>query len=490
MRRCTICLFAMLLVLLCVVPLFAQPGVAWNTTFGGPDGDWCWGIGSRQTVDGGFIMIGSTESEGAGEPTDILLVRADEDGTELWSATFGQPGQWEEGVSVLPDGDGGYTVCGFIDMEDPVSDSLVFIRTDANGVELSRVTHSAVGGYNEFNGAKRTSDGGIIAVGELDDYFFLLRLDGDLEILWWETFGGDGIDDDGFDVIELSSGGFAGVGYNRSSSANEDQDFWLIVVDGNGALQWDATYGDGNEQEASVVLETTDGGFLIGGDAADAEGNAYAWLVRTESEGTVIWDHTFPGGGAGIWDIFSLYEDDEGSLYIGIVAVPEDLEQADELLYKLDSGGNEVWSTTYGGDRTDLGAFVPTGDGGFALLGATNSWGFGDMDFWLLKTEPLTSVGEGGLTDALPAGFSVIDAYPNPFNSTVRLPFSLHRAGGVEVMVYDILGRRVATLLRGALAAGRHEAVWSADGLAAGTYLVRLSLDGKTVASRRVSYVK
>lgn len=70
-------------------------------------------------------------------------------------------------------------------------------------------------------------------------------------------------------------------------------------------------------------------------------------------------------------------------------------------------------------------------------------------------------------------------AYPNPFNSTVRVPLVLAEAGQVRLVVHDVLGRRVRVLHRGPLPAGRHELAW--DGLdqrgvaaASGPYFLQL----------------
>ena len=73
-----------------------------------------------------------------------------------------------------------------------------------------------------------------------------------------------------------------------------------------------------------------------------------------------------------------------------------------------------------------------------------------------------------------PLEVALAPAYPNPFNSTTRLQFTLPAAGPVELGVFDVLGRRVATLVSGTVAAGTHERVWSADGLPSGLYLIQL----------------
>lgn len=78
---------------------------------------------------------------------------------------------------------------------------------------------------------------------------------------------------------------------------------------------------------------------------------------------------------------------------------------------------------------------------------------------------------------------------PNPFEATTEIPFSLDQAGPVTLRVYDVLGRRVATLVDGELAAGAHSAAWSGtteagQPAASGTYVYRLEAGGQTLTGR------
>ena len=76
-------------------------------------------------------------------------------------------------------------------------------------------------------------------------------------------------------------------------------------------------------------------------------------------------------------------------------------------------------------------------------------------------------------TEALPESFALASAYPNPFNPATTLTLTLPQAQSVTVAAYDLLGRAVALLHRGPLAAGTHRLVFDATGLPSGVYLVR-----------------
>ena len=78
------------------------------------------------------------------------------------------------------------------------------------------------------------------------------------------------------------------------------------------------------------------------------------------------------------------------------------------------------------------------------------------------------------LDAGLPSSFTLYPNYPNPFNPTTTLRFDLPEAAHATLSVYDLLGRRVSTLVNGTLAAGRYQYAWEAGDLPDGLYLYRL----------------
>lgn len=98
------------------------------------------------------------------------------------------------------------------------------------------------------------------------------------------------------------------------------------------------------------------------------------------------------------------------------------------------------------------------------------------------KLIPLRGVAEHIAADpGIPAAFMLHQNYPNPFNPDTRIQYDLPVDARVDLAVFDLLGRRVATLVNDAREAGRHTAVFTGSGLASGVYFVRLratTLDG------------
>ncbi len=108
------------------------------------------------------------------------------------------------------------------------------------------------------------------------------------------------------------------------------------------------------------------------------------------------------------------------------------------------------------------------------------------------KVDNLTSVDENDYV--IPGEFRLQQNYPNPFNPETNIAFNLEKSGHVNLEVYDILGRKQATLFDGVLGAGEHTFTWhgiDANGRQAssGIYFYRLSSDGYSL-TRKMTLLK
>ncbi|MEL7363983.1 MAG: T9SS type A sorting domain-containing protein, partial [Bacteroidota bacterium] len=100
---------------------------------------------------------------------------------------------------------------------------------------------------------------------------------------------------------------------------------------------------------------------------------------------------------------------------------------------------------------------------------------------------PVSVSEESATPPGAPSG-AVLDApYPNPAAGTMTIPLALGQAATVRVTVVDVLGREVAVVHAGRLAAGRHTLAFDTRGLASGVYVIRALRDGQLVGTRRVA---
>jgi hypothetical protein len=141
--------------------------------------------------------------------------------------------------------------------------------------------------------------------------------------------------------------------------------------------------------------------------------------------------------------------------------------------------------------RDTLNLAFPTSDAVYSS--ATGGYPVGDLNWFparytAWKNDPSTDVQEQGET--VPEEFALAQNFPNPFNPTTQITFTIAKASKVSLEVYNLLGQRVAMLIDGQLrAAGKHEAQFQATGLASGVYFYRLTA-GEKVATMKMMLVR
>lgn len=91
---------------------------------------------------------------------------------------------------------------------------------------------------------------------------------------------------------------------------------------------------------------------------------------------------------------------------------------------------------------------------------------------------------------ASPRAFSLGNAYPNPFNPVVKIPFSLGGDAGITLTVYNASGAKVAVILNRSMRAGAHEAVWNASSMPSGLYFITLRAGKESIETRKLILLK
>lgn len=228
---------------------------------------------------------------------------------------------------------------------------------------------------------------------------------------WNRTYGGR-YGDGAWCLQETADGGYILVG--NTATRGEGSDLWLIRTDQSGDPIWSRILGGSGEDIGYFVKETSDGGFIITGSTESfGMGEERLWLIKTDSNGSRIWDRTFGGfvssSGDGGW---SVDETKDGGYIVTGYTQSQGRGRKDLWLLKTDDLGNRIWDRTYGGREDDVGISVlQSRDGGYIVAGRTASFGKGGDDIWLVKTD---SVGKevwnatfGGSKDD--AGFQVVE---------------------------------------------------------------------------------
>ncbi|UCG36764.1 MAG: hypothetical protein JSV64_00320 [Candidatus Bathyarchaeota archaeon] len=265
----------------------------WNQTYGGTSHDW--GCSIVQTLDGGYIIAGRTYfSETA---YDFRLVRVDALGNHLWNQTYGGTG-YDNALSVVQTEDGGFAVVGVTESLGASSD-VWLVKTDAGGNLEWNQTYGGTS-YEAGWSVVQTNDGGYAIAGTTGSLgagatdAWLVRVDALGNHLWNQTYGGTSWDE-GYSMVQTLDGGFAIAGYTESSGAGA-ADFWLVKTDAVGNLVWSQAYGGIDNELGLSVVQTMDGGYAIAGHTYSfGAGGIDVWLVKTDAGGNHTWSQTYGG---------------------------------------------------------------------------------------------------------------------------------------------------------------------------------------------------
>jgi hypothetical protein len=91
--------------------------------------------------------------------------------------------------------------------------------------------------------------------------------------------------------------------------------------------------------------------------------------------------------------------------------------------------------------------------------------------------------------ESVPMEYALHQNYPNPFNSTTQIRFDIKEQGLVQLVVFDLLGREIATLVNEELDASSYSISWDASGLSSGIYFYKLNVNNFTMV-RKSLYLK
>jgi hypothetical protein len=194
---------------------------------------------------------------------------------------------------------------------------------------------------------------------------------------WDKTFGGSGIDS-GYSVQQTPDGGYIIAGTTTSFGAGES-DIYLVKTNTNGDLVWDKTFGGSGRDEAHSLRQTVEEEYIIVAFTGSfGSGRENVYLIKTDVDGRELWGRTFEPGNFGDYLESAVGNEacqtaDGGFVIIGWA----ESVSSWVLLIKTDADGNALWSKTFDRDERDSGFSVQeTTDGGYIIAGETGHYDY------------------------------------------------------------------------------------------------------------------
>ncbi len=200
---------------------------------------------------------------------------------------------------------------------------------------------------------------------------------------WNKTYGGTG-DEEGLSVQQTNDGGYIITGYTTSHGSG-NKDIWLLKTDTNGNIIWDRTFGSIENDIAYSVQQTSDSGYIIIGTTFSTTSLYNIWLIKTDSDGILEWDNKF--GKLSYSEIgYSVQQTNDGGYIIS--GPKQNLIFPNEVwLIKTNHNGKLEWDKTFKINSSSYSSSVQqTNDGGYIITGGSSSPG-GFSYVFLLKTD-------------------------------------------------------------------------------------------------------
>lgn len=367
--------------------LYAQDTL-WTHTYGGIDLDRTFSI--QQTSDGGYILGGTSGSWAPPPyyPSDFFLVKTDASGDTIWTRTY-DAGQeaFDYGECARQTSDGGYIIAGGGRPRDEAETDGWLVKTDANGNVLWSQFYFPTGDvWEQFYWVEQTTDSGYIAAGYAGDYTFVVKTDDIGDTVWTRVYP-LGTYDWASHIEQTPDGGYIVAG--GAADASWYCNTYLLKIDSDGNIVWCQVYDGGGDDWANHLAQTDDGGYILAG-VSDyyEEVDAGVFVVKTNSLGDTIWTRIY--GGVDYDEGGDVIQTSDGGYLIVGSTYSFGAGGSDFYVIRTDAFGDTLWTQTYGGlyDESwvlnvDIGS-----DGGYAVVGATYSFGAGDEDGWVVKLAP------------------------------------------------------------------------------------------------------
>jgi hypothetical protein len=395
---------------------YRGPLKQWAKSYGGLDWDSAHQV--SVTPGGNYVVSGTTGSWSAGRD-DFWVFSLDPDGSFLRQNAYGGPEIDVAGtVLYVPEED--TTVAAFNTQSYGAGNGDICLMELNQGLPLRQKT---------FGGAEQDTVSALKAhVIDANSWFFLagntgsfgaggpgdvwlLKVDelGDVgpsyPDTWQKRYGTPEGGEHVYAMLPTSDNGAILVGLAYPAPAG-NTDFLVLKVNEDGDVgashpgTWQMTYGGPDADMARCVRQTPDGGYIVAGSSYSflVAGLSWdVWVLKLDAQGEIEWQKVY---GSAADDSVSAIEEtwDGGYILAGSAGRSGPPARRDGWMMKIDGEGNIVWKKSYSGQDflsyDTLEDVKPTVDNGYVAVGMTDSYGFGDREAWVLKTDENGEVGD------------------------------------------------------------------------------------------------
>jgi len=370
---------------------------------------------------------------------DLLLLKYDSEGNELWVRTLDNGDeQLDSGYALTIDRDGNAIVAGWTEP------AAYLVKYSPTGDLLWDEEHVSYAPWDQWKAVETDADGNIYALGEI-------------------------------------------------SIGSQPKSLWTTKYDSNGNILWEQTYMGTHTYDsyAGGLALMPDGGLVITGQSFDVPFHISIVTIRYAPDGTKLWQQLETAGyGNASGDDVAV--DADGNIYVTGYGYEYSYWE-DIITLGYSPEGDLLWTEIYIGPDYESQSDYPheiAVDEDLNVFVAAHSWGNYGNDFTTIMYVPDTTV---GITETHTAGTQVIvhEPWPNPFNYSTTIAYETQDVVRVNVAIFDANGRLVRTLVDGQQETGYHEILFNGRDdsgrlLTSGIYHARVTLGSSSTIQKLV----
>ena len=253
--------------------------VAWQKTYGGSSTDW--GGHLRETMEGGYIATGATHSFGVGNQ-DAWVLMLDAVGNIIWEKTYGGSSS-DSGNAIYPTTDGGCIVLGQTESFGAGNSDIWVLKLNSDGSVAWQNTYGG-SGYEHCHDIQQTADGGYVLAAGTESFgsgnmdHMVLKLDSNGNIEWQKAYGGPNHEGGEHHILQTIEGGYISITDTQSFGLGY-WDILLLKLNADGSVAWQKTYGESDQDSAFAIQQTSNDSFIVGGGTYNFDSIAQDWLA-------------------------------------------------------------------------------------------------------------------------------------------------------------------------------------------------------------------
>jgi hypothetical protein len=514
-------LFLLAILLLTNIPAFAQVDTAWVRRYNGPGNfeDWAYAIA---TDDSGNVYV-TGFSEGSGTSPDYATIKYYPNGDTAWVRRYdGRANSSDMAYAIAIDDSGNVYVAG---TDTWITRDYATIKYYPNG-DTAWVRKYDGGYGDFAYAIAVDDSGNVFVTGSSDEIFWgsddyaTIKYYSNGDTAWVRIYNGPGNRGDVANAIAIDDSGNVYVtGNSAGSGLYVDVDYATIKYYSNGDTAWVRRYnGPGNISDYSKAIAVDGSGnvyvtgrsddsstsfdyatvkYYPNGDTAwvrrysgpgnsgdlanaltlDNSGNVYVTgysegsttdfdyaTIKYYSNGDTAWVRRYNGPGNGGDVANAVAVDDSGNVYVTGFSEGSGYN-IDYATIKYSSNGDAVWTSRYNGpgNSGDMAFDIAIDDSGNVCVTGNSEGSVYNADYATIKyVQSSSDVKDETCERERPSELALSQNYPNPFNSSTKIEFTLAKSGFVNMTIYNLLGRRVRTLVSEQVSSGYKSVFWDA----------------------------